>query len=416
MPNDRSSFDAALRAARRQQPGQQMGRQIGQHRIGRRGLMRGASLSALALGVPGLLGACGTDSQVQSAEECKGKDLSAEESELVFSNWPEYIDVKGKRMPTLEAFEKESGISVTYNADINDNNEFFGKVKDQLGGCEPIGRDIITMTDWMAARMVGLGWIQKLDKGNMPNVTANLRADLASPAWDKSRDYSVPWQSGLTGIAYNAKYTGEVGSFEELMTRADLKGKVSLLTEMGDTMLFMLLLEGANPEDFDSTEWEAALGRLEGYVGSGQIRRFTGNDYIRDLNAGNLVACEAWSGDVIAMQYDNPDIKWVVPEEGLSLWSDNMLVPNRAEHQANAEKLMDYYYQPEVAATLAAWVNYICPVEGAKQEMEKIDASLVDNPLIFPDEAFLANAYGFMELDEKTRQQYDKDFAKVISG
>jgi spermidine/putrescine transport system substrate-binding protein len=407
MSPDRTSLDAMLRASR----STGMGRPIG-----RRGLLRGASVSVLALGVPGLLGACGTDSQVQSADSCKSTDRSAEEQELVFSNWPEYIDRKGKAMPSLAQFEEATGITVTYNTDINDNNEFFAKVKDQLGGCEPVGRDIITLTDWMAARMVDLGWLQKLDRANLPNVEANLVESLRSPGWDPERDYSVPWQSGVTGIAYNAKYTGEVGSFEELMTRQDLKGKISLLSEMGDTMLFMLLLEGADPEDFTEDEWQASLDRLEGYVGSGQIRRFTGNDYIRDLNAGNVVACEAWSGDVIAMQYDNPDIKWVVPEEGLSLWSDNMLVPNLAEHKTNAEKLMNHYYQPEVAATLAAWVNYICPVQGAREAMEKIDPSLVDNELIFPDEEFLANAYGFMQLDVKTRQQYEKDFAQVIGA
>jgi spermidine/putrescine transport system substrate-binding protein len=403
MSTDRAALEALLHRTRGSS-------------LSRRGLLRGASLSALAVGVPSLLSACGTESQVQSSDSCVSKDLSSTEKERVFSNWPEYIDVQGKRMPTLEQFEKESGISVTYNTDINDNNEFFGKVKDQLGDCQPIGRDIITMTDWMAARMIGLGWVQKLDHGNLPNVQANLTAGLQSPNWDENRDYSVPWQSGVTGIAYNAKYTSEVRTFEELMTRPDLKGKVSLLSEMGDTMLFMLLLEGANPEDFTQEEWEGALGRLEGYVDSGQIRRFTGNDYIRDLNAGNISACEAWSGDVIAMQYDNPDIKWVVPEEGLSLWSDNMLVPNKADHKANAEKLMNYYYEPDVAATLAAWVNYICPVQGAQQAMEKIDPSLVDNPLIFPDEEFLSNAFGFMELDEKTRQSYDKDFARVIGA
>jgi spermidine/putrescine transport system substrate-binding protein len=268
----------------------------------------------------------------------------------------------------------------------------------------------------MAARMVSLGWMQKLDHDNMPNVMANLKADLQSPGWDESRDYSVPWQSGLTGIAYNAKYTGEVSSFEELLTRSDLNGKVSLLSELGDTMGFILLLDGADPEDFTGDEWDSAIARLEDYVGSGQIRKFTGNDYVQDLASGNIVACEAWSGDVIAMQYDNPDIKWVVPEEGLGLWSDNMLVPNRADHKANAEKLMNYYYEPEVAATLAAWVNYICPVEGAQEAMAKVDPSLVDNPLIFPTEDFLSNAFGFMELDEKTRQEYDKDFAKAMSA
>ena len=382
----------------------------------RRSFLRGASVGALALGVPGLLSACGTSSQVQSAASCKSTDLSATQKKLIFSNWPEYIDVKGKTMPTLAAFEKQSGIDVTYNTDINDNNEFFGKIKDQLGGCQPIGRDIITLTDWMAARLIGLGWVQKLDHANLPNVVANLSPSLQSPAWDKHRDYSVPWQSGLTGIAYNAKFTGEVSSFEELVTRKDLKGKISLLSEMNDTMLFMLLIDGADPSKFTQAEWDKATARLQDVVNSGQVRRFTGNDYIRDLNAGNVVACEAWSGDVIAMQYDNPDIKWVAPDEGLALWSDNMMVPVKADHKVNAEKLMNYYYEPEVAATLSAWVNYICPVQGAQEAMRKVDPSLADNPLIFPDASFLANAHGFMALDEKTRQQYEKDFAKVIGA
>jgi len=392
--------------------------------MSRRGFLRGASLSALALGSPSLLAACGTEGAQQTAESCVSEDLSSSEKVLNFSNWPSYIDeqvkkVNGKKetvLPTLEDFEAESGIQVTYNTDVNDNNEFFAKVRNQLADCQPTGRDIFVLTDWMAGRMVQLGWIQKLDMANMPNVEANLVANLRSPSWDPNREHSVPWQSGLTGIAYNARYTGEVKSMEELLTRSDLKGKVSLLSEMGDTMAFMLKIVGADPEDFSDDEFGQALDQLQEYVDSEQIRRFTGNDYIRDLNAGNIAACEAWSGDVILMQYDNPDIKWVVPEEGLSLWSDNMLVPNKASHKANAEKLMDWYYDPEVAARLAAWVNYICPVEGAREAMEKIDASLVENPLIFPDEEFLSNAFAFMSVDEKTREQYETDFAQVIGA
>ena len=152
-------------------------------------------------------------------------------------------------------------------------------------------------------------------------------------------------------------------------------------------------------------------------VGSGQVRRFTGNDYIRDLNAGNVVACEAWSGDVIAMQFDNPDIKWVVPEEGLALWSDNMMVPDKADHKTNAEKLMNYYYEPEVAATLSAWVNYICPVDGAQEAMKKIDPSLARQPADLPGRRVpLQRATGSRPLDEKTRQRYEKDFTRVIGA
>jgi spermidine/putrescine transport system substrate-binding protein len=178
----------------------------------------------------------------------------------------------------------------------------------------------------------------------------------------------------------------------------------------------MLLLEGADPEDFTADQFGTAVERLQKASDAGQIRSFTGNEYAQDLVKGNIVACEAWSGDVIQLQFDNPDIKFVAPEEGLALWSDNMLVPNKAEHKANAEQLMNYYYDPEVAATLAAWVNYICPVQGAQQAMEKIDPSLAANKLIFPDESTLANAKDFMGLDQKTEQKYQKQFAAVVGA
>ncbi len=392
--------------------------------LSRRGFLRGAGLAGVAAGTGGLLSACGIPPATQSATSCVSTDLSKTERTLRFSNWPLYLDEEkvkrgGRKVtvyPTLLDFEKESGVKVDYVTDVNDNAEFFGIVRNQLAGCQPTGRDIVTLTDYMAARMVKLGWIQTLDKSAIPNVEANLVSNLRSPTWDKDRDYSVPWQSGLTGIAYNAKLTKPVGSFAELLTRSDLKGKVSLLSEMNDTMIFLLLLDGSDPEDFTADQFGSACDRLQKVVDSGQIRAFGGNEYAQDLVKGNVVACEAWSGDIIQLQFDNPDIKFVAPEEGLSLWSDNMLVPNKAEHKGNAEALMNYYYDPEVAATLAAWVNYICPVEGAKQAMEKIDPSLVDNELIFPTEELLAKATDLMALDQKTEQSYQRQFASVIGA
>jgi spermidine/putrescine transport system substrate-binding protein len=226
----------------------------------------------------------------------------------------------------------------------------------------------------------------------------------------------VPWQSGLTGIAYNADLTGEIKSFEEMVTNPEYKGKITLLSEMQDTMIFFLRMVGADPADFSDDEWGQALDRLEEVKSSGQVRQFTGNEYRQDLAQGNIVACEAWSGDVIQLQFDNPAIKFVAPEEGMALWSDNSLVPNRAEHKANAEKLMDYYYDPKVAAELAAWVNYICPVEGAQEEMTKIDPKLAENVLIFPDDTLLADTYDFMALTPEEEQKYQDDFARVIGG
>ena len=382
--------------------------------VDRRLFLRGLGAAGMGVGASGLLAACGTEGSQVSGDDCKSTDSSDKEKELNWSNWVEYIDPIKEKGSTLKAFEQETGIKVTYNEDVNDNSEFFAKVQNQLGACEPVGRDMFVLTDWMAARMVGLGWLQKLDKANIPNVEANLIDTLKSPDWDENRDYSVPWQSGLTGIAYNAKYTKEVGSFEELLTRPDLKGKVTLLSEMRDTMGFMLKLVGADPADFDQDEWDQAVERLEKTVSDGQLRSFTGNDYVEKLPTGDIVACEAWSGDVIALQYDNPDIKWVVPEEGLMIWTDNMLVPNKAAHKANAEKAMDFYYDPENAAKLAAWVNYICPVKGAQEAMAKVDKTLVDAPLIFPSDDFLAQTSQFMSLDDKTARTYETDFSKAM--
>ncbi len=348
--------------------------------------------------------------------ECRAKDVSATDKKLIVSNWPAYIDPRKKATSTVSVFQDRTGISVDYTDDVNDNAEFFAKVKNQMGSCQSINRDLIVMTDWMAARMIGLGWIQPLDAKAVPNLHQNLIDPLRNRQWDKDRTFSAPWQAGLTGIAYNAAKVPEVRSFEELLTREDLKGRMTLLSEMRDTMAFMLRVVGADPDEFTEDEWGQALDRLSEVVASGQVRSFTGNEYIQDLAAGNIVACEAWSGDVIQAQFDNPDIKFVTPEEGLSLWADNMMVPNLATHQANAEKWIDYYYEPEVAAKLAAWVNYICPVEGAKAEMEKIDPSLVDNKLIFPDNEDLATAFDFMPLSDAQSQQYEGEFNDVIAG
>ena len=203
-------------------------------------------------------------------------------------------------------------------------------------------------------------------------------------------------------------------SFDELVTRSDLKGRVSLLSEMNDTMGLMLLSEGADPSDFSDDEWQKALDKLNKARSDGQIRSFTGNEYIQDLTAGNIVACEAWSGDVAAAEDEN--LVFVPAEEGLMIWADNMLVPNKASHKGNAEEWINYYYEPEVAAKLAAYVWYICPVKGAQEAMEKVDSSLVDNELIFPTEKTLSQTHAFMELDAKKEREYQRDFAKAIGG
>lgn len=386
--------------------------------VSRRTLLQGVGTvgflgaSAAALKLPFF----GTEGALQEAATCRAPDVSASDKRLIVSNWPQYIDPRRKEGSTVQVFQAETGVTVDYSDDVNDNAEFYGKVRNQMAECTSIERDMVMLTDWMAARFISLGWTQPFDKANVPNLHANLIDPLRNRQWDPDLEYHAPWQTGLTGIAYRADKVDEVGSFEDLLTRSDLKGRVTLLTEMRDTMAFMLKVTGADPSDFDDDAWGNAIDRLREVVASGQIRAFTGNDYTQDLAAGNILACEAWSGDVLQLQLEDPNIKFIAPEEGLSLWSDNMIIPNLATHQVNAEAWIDYYYEPAVAAKLAAWVNYICPVQGAQEEMEKIDPSLAENKLIFPDDEMLATTFDFMPLDEQQSQQYEGEWASVTGG
>jgi spermidine/putrescine transport system substrate-binding protein len=249
----------------------------------------------------------------------------------------------------------------------------------------------------------------------MPNVDANLIDFLKSPDWDPNRDYSVPWQSGMTGICYNSELTDPVTSFEELLTRPDLKGKIELLTEMRDTMGFMLQLVGANPEKFTDDEFAKGISELQKYVDSGQIRRFAGNDYVDDMKSGDIVACEAWSGDVINLLGGDP-YKWVPPDEGFAIWTDNMLVPNKAEHKGNVEQMMNFYYDPVNAAQLSAWNYYFCPVQGAQEEIAQFDKSAVHSPFIFPSAKQLEKGHQFMSLTQAQEQDYQAQYNGVMGG
>ncbi|GGM20307.1 ABC transporter substrate-binding protein [Micromonospora sonchi] len=385
----------------------------------RRALLTGTVGAAALLATGGTLAGCGIPGAQQTGAGCVSEDLSGTEKKLAFSNWPQYLDVdeddESKR-PSLDSFVRASGIEVTYTEDVNDNNEFFGKVQHQLSACQSTGRDLIVLSDWMVARMIRLGWIQQLDQANLPNVAANLLPSLRDRPFDVGNELAVPWQSGFAGLAYNGRVAREIRSVDELLTRPDLKGRVTALTEMSDTMGLLLLSNGHDPTDFTTAQFDDALDKLRKAVDSGQIRRFTGNDYAPDLARGNIAACIGWSGDIIQLGFADDRIRFVTPDTGVMIWSDNMVVPRKATHKANAEALIDHYYDPAVAAQLAAYVNYICPVQGAQEEMEKIDPELAANPLIFPDDAMLATARGFMALDEQQERAYETRFQQVIGA
>lgn len=323
-------------------------------------------------------------------------DRSDDEPVLTFDNWPLYIDSDEDDpnvRPTLRAFEEETGISVEYVEAVNDNDEYFARISPQLSAGQPIGADLFVVTDWLVARLIRLGWLQPLDHDNMPNVTANIDPALANPAFDPGRMYSVPWQSGLSGIGYNSNEIPDgVHSIEQLLTDERLHGRVALWSSMNESLAMLANAFGTTFEEMSESGVEAALDAVEQAVASGQIRRFTGNEYVAELASGDLVACFAWSGDIMQMRLeDEAAVEFVIPDEGGELWSDNMVVPIGATHKKNAELLMNHYYKPEIAAELAAWVWFISPVPAAKEAMAEVDPDLVDEWLIFPTAEDLAN-------------------------
>ncbi|MBT2509700.1 spermidine/putrescine ABC transporter substrate-binding protein [Streptomyces sp. ISL-98] len=392
----------------------------GRGALTRRSLLRASGVGALTVGGLGTLSACGIPPAKREGEAAASDDHSAKEKRLTFSNWTEYMDVSEdeKSRPTLEAFTKRTGITVKYTEDINDNVEFFGKIKPQLAAGQDTGRDLVCVTDWLAARLIRLGWAQKLDPANLPTAYANLSSQFRSPDWDPGRAYSYPWTGISTVIAYNSKATGgkKVDSVTQLLEDPKLKGRVGFLSEMRDSVGMTLLDMGKDPGKFSDDDFDAAIARMQKAVDKKQIRRFTGNDYTSDLDKGDLAACLAWAGDVIQLQADNPDIKFVIPEAGYITSTDNLLVPAKARHKTNAEKLIDYYYEPPVAAQLAAYINYVCPVEGVREELAKIDKSMATNTLILPDKAMAAKSRAFRSLSSKEETAYEEKFAKLIGA
>ncbi|MFJ2438315.1 PotD/PotF family extracellular solute-binding protein [Streptomyces anulatus] len=392
----------------------------GRGALTRRSLLRASGMGALALGGTATLGACGIPPAKRADAGAPSDDRSAEEKEVTFSNWTEYMDVSEdeKGRPTLEAFTKRTGIRVKYTEDINDNVEFFGKIKPQLAAGQNTGRDLICVTDWLAARIIRLGWAQKLDPSNLPHAFANVSAQFRTPDWDPGRAYSYPWTGIPTVIAYNVKATGgrKVDSVTQLLDDPKLKGRVSFLSEMRDTIGMTLLDQGKDPGKFTDTDFDGAIGRLQKAVDKKQIRRFTGNDYTADLSKGDIAACVGWAGDIIQLQADNPDIRFAIPAAGYITSSDNLLVPAQARHKTNAEKLIDYYYEPPVAAQLAAYINYVCPVDGVRDELAKIDESMASNTLILPDKEMAAKSRSFRSLSTKEETAYEEKFAKLIGA
>jgi spermidine/putrescine transport system substrate-binding protein len=355
-------------------------------RLTRQELLRRGAAGGALLAFPSILAACG-GGDGGGASDGELKDV------LNFANWPYYIDVD--KPTTLQKFTQQTNIKVNYFEEINDNAEYFAKVQGPLSQGNGIERDIFVFTD--NSRFPGLlvneGWVQELDKDLIPN-TANLVDAQASPPFDPDRLYSLPWQSGMTGIAWNEDVTGPVTSVQQLLEDPKLKGKVTMLQELADSVGLVMLQNGDDPGSVTDETFNRAIDTVQAAVDSGQIRRFTGNDYAQPLTNGDLAAAVAWSGDVVQLLADNPRLKWAIPESGGMIWTDNMLIPTGGS-VPTASTYMNFVYDPVIAAQIAAYVNYVTPVKGAKEELAKSDPETASNPLIFPDDDTLSKVEQF---------------------
>ncbi len=391
-------------------------------------LVRAGALGAAGFSLPSLLAACGgsdddassSGSNPQTATGGSGGGDGGGGSggggnELYFENWTEYIDLtEGGATGTVDRFTEATGVSMRYTEAFNDNNEYFAKIQPILGRGDTIDPDIIAPTSWLAGRLINLGWVDPLPLDQIPNA-ANLRSDLQKPSWDPTGEYSLPWQGGFAGIAYNIDATGrEITSVDDLFD-PEFAGRVGALTEMRDTIGVILMSMGVDISTLTTFDEAApAFDKLEQAKNDGQIRRFHGNDYLADLESGNLAITIGWSGDVRGIA--NPSVRFVFPESGATSWADTMVMPKGAANRDAAAKWMDFVYDPVQAAQITAAVQYVSPVDGVREEVEKLDPELANDPLVFPDDATLANTQGFAVLSEDVEAEYDARFSEITGA
>jgi spermidine/putrescine transport system substrate-binding protein len=386
-------------------------------------LLRSGALGAAGFSLPALLAACGDDDDgATTATTTPGTGTSAGTQpsgggELFFENWPAYIDpTEDGAIGTVDRFIAATGIAMRYTEAFNDNNEYFATIQPVLGRGDTIDPDIIAPTGWMVGRLVRLGWVDPLPLDQIPNA-ANLRDDLRGASWDPAGEYSLPWQTGFAGIAYNLDATGrELNSVEDLFA-PEFAGRIGMLTEMRDTMGLIMLGMGIDIEQISTFDDAApAFEKLEQAKNSGQIRAFTGNDYLDDLSTGNFAACIGWSGDVVQLQLDNPSVRFVIPEEGGTSWADAMILPKGARNRDEAAQWMNFVYDPVEAAQITAWVQFVSPVEGVREELEAIDPELANDPLLFPDDETLSRTKSFANLEEDVEAEYDAAFSRIVGA
>jgi spermidine/putrescine transport system substrate-binding protein len=395
--------------------------------ISRRALLRRTAL----VGASAFLAACGGQPARTSAPggstaepaESPPAGAPAPSDVLNFANWPLYIDVDEatRTSPTLAQFTARYGTTVNYVEAITDNESFFGTIQPPLQAGQDAGWDIVVLTDWMAARLARLGWVDRIDITNTPSFAANLLDIHRAAPWDPDTSLRAPWQSGMTGLGFDEPVTGNVTNLDALWTDdARWRGRAWLLSEMRDTVGLTLLKLGHKPEDFTGEQADEALAEIRRAADAGIVQGFLGNDYEEGLVMGDLVLGAAWSGDIHVARREKVGLRFSIPEQGGLLWTDSMVIPKGARHKHTAELMIDWVYDPSIAAQLVAATGYITPVRGVREILAASDdpetAALADNPLVFPDDATLARLHVFRDLDDEEDSYLNDEFSRVTAS
>jgi spermidine/putrescine transport system substrate-binding protein len=389
--------DAAGRGENR--PGSSHNATVPPERITRRVLARrGAAAAALPAAIA-LLASCGDDDE-----------------RLLFSSWPEYIDQRDGGYPTLERFERESGTPVEFSPEINDYATYFAKLRPGLARGDSGGRDLIVTVDWLSARLKRLGWAERIDALELPNVRRNLIPRLRAPDFDPGRRYSIPWQVGQTGLLYDRRAVGgDIESVEDLFD-SRFRGRVVMQSEMRDSVGLVMLSMGDDPQTAGLGAALAAVERIERAAADGQVSRFTGLDYRADLLRGDAAIAVGWSGDAYRLSLEEPRMRFVHPAEGYMLWTDNLQVPVGAPHPAAARRLIDFYYRPEIHVRLTERLFYVPPVDGVRELAARRRPELLDSPLVFPDDETLRRGRFFRSLAPAEERELDAAFQQAIGA
>jgi len=366
-----------------------------------------------------LFAGVGAVSAAGALAACSSGSGGADVGTVRWANWTEYLDYDEdtQENPTLVEFEKLTGIKVSHKEIVLDNDEFTAPLLEKLQSKKDIGYDLVTLTDWMTARWIRLGYTQKFDSAELPN-RSNVLDTLKNPSFDPGREQSIPWQGIMAGIGWNKeKIPGGIKSLDQLFAPAN-KGKVLALTEMRDTMGIIMLYQGVDPsKPFTEDKFMNAIAFLEKKVKDGFIIGFRGNEYTQDLRAGNANAVIGWSGDMFQLAAESDGkFDFAIPESGGCISTDNFMIPSTSTNAVNASKMVNYYYDPTVAATVAAWVNYICPVKGAQEAMEKVDPSLANSEYIFPTAKTTSRLSIFRALTAAEETSYQTAFQSVAGN